>query len=89
MAIRECPKCGSRLKFLGEDGRSYCSHCGFKFADTLDEVWEQINEALKGIGFKERDYHYSQGVETINLIKDKFAIHLEFGEKEDVFGEEE
>ena len=85
----DCPKCSGKLRFEGEDGKTYCSACGFKFADTFEDLWKQTIEAIKSIGWTKITTHYSQGIQVVNFERDKFALHLEFGEKADVFGEEE
>ena len=69
----DCPKCSSKMKFFGEDGNQYCSHCGFHFADNLEDVKEQVCKVLKGIGFKrDENYHSSMDISML-FQRDEFS----------------
>lgn len=84
----ECPKCSSKMKFFGEDGNQYCSHCGFHFADNLEDVKEQVCKVLKGIGFK-RDFVEREPIPKSTVFvrnsmlfqKGEFFVHLKLWEE--------
>ena len=73
----DCPKCGSKDKFFGEGGLRYCSHCGFHFADTVEDIKEQISGLLSKIGFKENTLAKSVSPDAgISFEREGFSVFL-------------
>jgi hypothetical protein len=51
---------------------------------------QEIDVALRNIGFHRINEFYAQGVQTYNYEDEKgFGIHMDMGEAENVFGEVE
>ncbi len=51
------------------------------------EEQRKVEEKLAQEGWKKVSEFYSQGVVSLNFEKEGLAIHLEYGEKDCVFGE--
>lgn len=59
---------------------------GLKMNDYENNC-SKIEKALLAVGFEKRHEYYSQGVQSEVFEKKGFAVTLQFGEKQDVFGE--